>query len=259
MKKTITLILVIAMAFGLLAGCSSKKEDGMKLVESGKLIMATNATFPPYEMLDDSGNFIGIDVEIAGAIAKKLGLELQIDDMGFTAALEAVQNGSADVVLAGVTVNESRKAVMDFSDSYANGVQVVIIKEDSDIKTLDDLNGKTVGCQMGTTGYILASDTPENGGYGEDKVTSFDNGITAVQALKNDQVDCVIIDKGPAEAYVKENPGLKIMSTEWANESYAIGFAKGNTQLQTAVNNALKELTADGTIQSILDKYIKAN
>ena len=257
MKKLLTIALVLVMTVGLLAGCGSKDND-LNLVEPGKLIMSTNATFPPYEMRDDNGSFIGIDVEIADAIAKKLGLELQVDDMGFTASLEAVQNGSSDIAMAGITVNPDRLAVMDFSDSYAKGVQVVIIPEDSDIKTLDDLDGKMIGCQMGTTGYIYASDTPENGGYGEDMVTPYDNGITAVQALKNGQIDCVIIDKGPAEAYVAANPGLKVMDTAWAIEDYAIGFAKGNTELAEAVNNALKALTEDGTVQSIVDKYITA-
>ena len=258
MKKFIALCLVMVMALGLMAGCGNSEKSDMKLVTEGKLIMSTNATFPPYEMLDDNGNFIGIDVDIAKAIAEKLGLELQIDDMGFTAALEAVQSGSADIVMAGVTVNEDRKAVMDFSDSYAKGIQAVIVTEDSDIKTLDDLEGKKIGTQMGTTGYIYASDTPENGGYGEDYVVPFDNGITAVQALKGGQVDCVIIDKGPAEAYVQANAGLKLLDSAWAEEDYAIGFGKGNTALKDAVNQALKDLTADGTVQKIVEKYIAA-
>lgn len=238
------------------AGCSG---SGSSLtIEEGKLIMSTNAAFPPYEMTDDNGEFIGIDVEIAEAIAKELGLELQIDNMGFTAALEAAQNGSSDMVMAGVTVNEDRLAVMDFSESYATGIQVVIVPENSDIAAPDDLEGKKIGTQMGTTGYIYASDTPENGGYGEENVIPYDNGITAVQALLNGQIDCVIIDNGPAQEFVKSNPGLKILETEWLTENYAIGFAKGNTELQSAVNDALAKLIANGTVQSIIDKYITA-
>ncbi len=260
MKKLIVFILSICLMAGLCAGCAGNNNNAgsdIPTLEKGKLIMSTNAAFPPYEMTDDNGSYVGIDVEIAGAIAKKLGLELQIDDMGFTAALEAAQNGSSDIVMAGVTVNEDRLAVMDFSDSYATGIQVVIVKEDSDIKTLDDINGKTIGTQMGTTGYIYASDTPENGGYGEDAVVAYDNGITAVNALVNGQVDCVIIDNGPAQEFVKTNPGLKILDTEWLTENYAIGFAKGS-KLVEKVNAALSELIADGSVQKIIDKYITA-
>ena len=255
MKKIIAIALVLVLALSLLAGCGANKS---MTLEKGKLIMSTNAAFPPYEMTDDAGNYIGIDVEVAQAIADKLGLELVIDNMEFTAALEAAQKGKSDMVMAGVTVNEDRLAVMDFSDSYATGIQVVIVKEGSDV-TMDNLGEKMIGTQMGTTGYIYASDTIENGGYGEDHVIAYDNGITAVQALMNDQIDAVIIDNAPAQAFVEANPGLTLLDGEWALENYAIGFAKGNTELQEAVNEALAELIADGTVQAIIDKYIPAN
>ena len=229
-------------------------------VEAGKLHMATNAAFPPYEMVTDDGKFEGIDVEVANAIAQKLGLELVVDDMGFDAALLAAQNGSSDIVMAGVTVTEKRQEVMDFSDSYATGVQVVIVKEDSPIQSIDDLaNAEMIGCQKATTGYIYASDTPENGGYGEDHVTAYETGALAVEALKNDQIDAVIIDNEPAKAFVEANPGLKLLDGDWVTEDYAIGMKKGNTQLLDAVNAALAELKADGTLQSIVDKYINAD
>ena len=221
-------------------------------IEEGKLIMSTNAAFPPYEMTTDDGGFEGIDVEIAQAIADKLGLELEIDDMEFTAALEAAQSGMSDMVMAGVTVNEDRLAVMDFSNTYATGVQVVIVKEGSDV-TLDNLGEQLIGVQNGTTGWQFCSDE-----FGDDHVSAFDNGITAVQALMQDQVDCVVIDQGPAEVFVSENAGLTILETEYAVEDYAIGVAKGNEGLLNAINTALAELQADGTIQSIIDKYITA-
>ena len=221
-------------------------------VTAGKLTMSTNAAFPPYEMTTDAGDFEGIDIEVAGAIAKKLGLELQVDDMDFDAALLAAQNGKSDIVMAGVTVTEDRQLVMNFSDSYATGVQVVIVKEGSDV-TLDNLGEKMIGTQRGTTGYIYTSDD-----YGDDHVTAYDNGASAVQALINGQVDCVVIDSAPAEAFVAANAGLTILDTEYANEDYAIGMAKDNTALQEALNKALAELKADGTIQSIIDKYISA-
>ena len=254
MKKIIAIILTALLLLSMVA-CSGGN-DGMTL-EKGKLIMSTNAEFPPYEMTTDDGGFAGIDIEIAQAIAEKLGLELVIDDMDFDGALLAVQQGKSDMVMAGVTVNPDRQKVMDFSDSYATGVQVVIVKEGSDV-TMDNLGDKMIGTQRGTTGYIYASDTPENGGYGEDHVVAYDSGITAVQALMNGQVDAVIIDNAPAQEFVKANPGLTILEGEWAVEDYAIGFAKGNTELKEAVNKALAELTADGTIQKIIDKYITA-
>ena len=222
-------------------------------VEAGKLTMATNATFPPYEMTTDAGTIEGIDVETAQAIADKLGLELQIDDMDFDAALLSVQQGKADIVMAGVTVTDERKNVMDFSDSYATGIQSIIVPEGSDIASPDDLAGKKIGTQRGTTGYIYCSDD-----FGDDAVVAYDNGLTAVQALNNGQVDAVVIDNAPAKEYVAANPGLVILETSYAEEDYAIGMAKGNTALEDAVNAALEELKADGTLQSIVDKYIIA-
>ena len=227
-------------------------------VEEGKLVMTTSADFPPYEYTTDDGGYAGIDVDIAQAIAEKLGLELVINDVGFDNALLAVQQGQSDIVMAGVTVTEERLLSMDFSNSYANGVQVVIVTEDSDIQSIEDLDGKLIGTQMGTTGYLYCSDTPENGGYGEDAVVPYENGMTAIQALQNGQVDCVVIDNEPAKAFVEANPGLKILDTEFANEDYAIGVAKGNTALLDAINGALAELEADGTLQSIVDQYITA-
>ena len=245
---------------GSASGSASNGDAAFTTVTPGKLTMSTNAAFPPYEMVADDGSFEGIDIEVAGAIAEKLGLELQVDDMGFDAALQAAQTGKSDMVMAGVTVTEERQAVMDFSNSYANGVQVVIVKEDSPIQTVDDLaNANMIGCQMGTTGYIYCSDTPENGGFGEDHVTPYDDGAAAVQALMNGQIDAVVIDNMPAQEYVAANPGLKILDGEFTNEDYAIGVAKGNTALLDAINGALEELTNDGTIQSIVDKYISAN
>ena len=221
-------------------------------VEAGKLTMATNAAFPPYEMTTDAGEFEGIDIETAQAIADKLGLELQIDDMDFDAALLSVQQGKADIVMAGVTVTDERKAVMDFSDSYATGIQSIIVPEGSDIASPDDLAGKKIGTQRGTTGYIYCSDD-----FGDDAVVAYDNGLTAVQALNNGQVDAVVIDNAPAKEYVAANPGLVILDTNYAEEDYAIGMAKGSS-LEAAVNAALEELKADGTLQAIVDKYITA-
>ena len=281
MKKVFALALTVLMVMSMFAGCGSSNTaktttaateapvttaeataaettaaataaSELKTVEAGKLIMSTNAAFPPYEMVADDGSFEGIDVEVAGAIAGKLGLELVVDDMDFDAALLAVQQNKSDIVMAGVTVTEDRQLIMNFSDSYATGVQVVIVKEGSDV-TLDNLGEKMIGTQRGTTGYIYTS-----GDYGDDHVTAYDNGASAVQALLNGQVDCVVIDSAPAEAFVAANAGLTILDTEYVTENYAIGVNKDNTALLDAINQALAELTADGTIQSIVDKYITA-
>ena len=242
------------------SSAAAEPEDAFTTVESGKLHMATNAAFPPYEMTDDNGGFEGIDVEIATAIADKLGLELVVDDMDFSSVINAVQGGKEDIAMAGLTVNEERKQNVDFTASYATGVQVVIVPEDSDITTVDDLsNDKMIGTQEATTGYIYCSDTPENGGYGEDHVVAYTNGATAIQALLGGKVDAVVIDNEPAKAFVAANPTLKILDTEYVTEEYAIGISKENNALLDAVNGALEELIADGTVQSIVDKYITAD
>ena len=225
----------------------------LSTVEPGKLIMSTNAAFPPYEMTTDSGEFEGIDIETAQAIADKLGLELQIDDMDFDAALLAVQQGKSDMVMAGVTVTDERQNVMDFTDSYATGIQSITVKEDSDIASVDDLAGKKIGTQRGTTGYLYCSDD-----FGDENVVAYDDGLTAVQMLNNGQVDCVVIDNAPAKEFVAANPGLKLLDTAYVEEDYAIGVGKGNTELKDAINTALEELKADGTLQAIVDKYITA-
>ena len=231
----------------------------IKTVEAGKLHMATNAAFPPYEMISDNGGFEGIDVEIATAIAQKLGLELVVDDMEFGAVITSVQGGKSDIAMAGLTVTEERKQNVDFTESYATGVQVIIVPEGSDIQTAADLaNDKMIGVQDGTTGYIYCSDTVENGGFGEDHVTSYPNGAMAIEALKGGKVDAVVIDNEPAKAFVAANEGLKILETEYIVENYAIGISKDNPALRDAVDGALKELIADGTVKTIVDKYINA-
>ena len=236
------------------------------LVEPGKLIMSTNAAFPPYEMVADGEGAYqgleGIDVEIAMAIADKLGLELVIDDMDFDAAQMAVQNNAADMILAGLSYDEERDLVLDFTDSYATGIQVVIVKEDSPIQTLDDLaNAEMIGTQRGTTGFQYASAPVEENGYGEEHVTGYDNGATAVQELINGTIDAVIIDSAPAQEYVAANPdaGLVILDAPWVEEDYCAAVDEGNTVLLDAINTALNELISDGTVQTIIDKYITAD
>ena len=281
MKKYIALFLASIMMLGLLAGCSGSGDNELGLVESGKLIMSTNAAFPPYEMTTDNGGFEGIDVEIAGAIAEKLGLELQIDDMDFDAAQLAVQQGKSDICMDGLSVTEARMLVMDFSNTYATGIQVIIVNDGSTIATLDDLwnfdeNGDPVslknpdikiGVQQDTTGDIYSSSAISGWGFNDlnedesiktDRVVRFKTGAEAVSALKTGKVDCVIIDQEPAKSFVAANEGIHILEgdNEYAIEDYAICVKKGNTELLDKINQALSELKADGTIDRIINKYI---
>ena len=286
-KKIVSVMLCAAMATTVLAGCGSSntastdavaeettedveaeaaKEEAedaeaaevatdaaeVTTVEPGVLTMGTNATFPPYEY-KDGDDVVGIDAEIAQALADKLGLQLEIVDMDFDSLVASVQSGKIDMSLAGMTVTEERKQNVDFTDSYATGVQVIIVKEDSDIASADDLEGKLIGVQQGTTGHLYCADD-----FGEDNVIPYANGATAVQALLQGKVDCVVIDQEPAKAFVEANEGLKILETAYTTEDYAAAVSKDNPALTVALNSALQELKDDGTIQGILDKYIKA-
>ena len=244
------LILTMGLAF---ASCSSKKS---MTVQKGKLIMATNAYFQPYEYYEGN-KIVGIDAEIAEAVAKKLGLELEIQDVEFASIIAGVQSGKYDMGMAGMTVTDERKQSVNFSKTYATGIQAIIVKEGSEIKTIDDLvKGKyKVGVQSGTTGDIYMSDA-ENGGVGEDRIDRFKNGNDAVIALLAGKIDAICIDNEPAKAYVEANKGLSILSTPFTEEKYAIAISKDNEALLTAINNALDELTKDGTIAKIIEKYI---
>ena len=292
MKKAVAMMMTAAMGMAVLAGCGSSSsaapassaaseaastvseapasstvsEAGSaaseasaaettgeyKLATDGVLTMGTNATFPPYEYYEGD-KIVGIDAEISQAIAEKLGLTLEIVDMDFNSLVSAVQSGKIDISAAGMTVTEDRLQNVDFTDSYSTGVQVVIVPEDSEIASVDDLAGKLIGVQDATTGHIYCSDD-----FGEENVIAYNSGAMAVQALKDGKVDCVVIDQEPAKNFVAVNEGLKILDTEYVTEDYAIAVAKENTALKDAINAAMAELKEDGTIQGILDKYISA-
>lgn len=235
-------------------GADTADDTGADAASDGTaLVMGTNAAFPPYEFVDENNAVAGIDAEIAAALAEKLGMTLEIKDMAFDSLIPAVQGGAIDMAMAGMTVNAERLESVDFTDSYATGVQVVIVPEDSEIAEISDLEGKTVGVQSGTTGDIYCTDE-----YGQENVKQFDNGALAVAALTNGQVDCVVIDNEPAKNFVAANSGLKILETEYAVEEYAIAVAKENTELLDSLNAAMAELKADGTIDGIINKFISA-
>ena len=219
----------------------------------GDLVMATNAEFPPYEY-HDGGEIVGIDAEIAKAIAGELGMELEIEDIAFDSIIPEITSGKADMGLAGMTVTEDRKQSVDFSDTYAKASQKVIVKEDSEITSPDDLAGKIVGVQLGTTGDIYVSDLEADG----TTVERYNKGFEAVQALSQGKIDAVVIDGEPAKTFVAQTEGLKILEESFTDEEYAIAVKKGNTELLDKINGALKTLKENGTLDEIVAKYIKA-
>ena len=268
MKKLFALLLTLVMVLSL-AACGAKEEPAkteepaaeseLTTATKGCLTMATNAQFPPYEYYEGD-KIVGIDAEIAGAIAEKLGLELVIEDMEFDSIIEAVKTGKADIGLAGMTVTPERQESVDFTESYATGVQVIIVTEDSPITSVDDLfadgASNVIGVQRNTTGDLYTTWDLEDAGLAT--IDRYSKGADAVQALKTGKVDCVVIDNEPAKAFVAEVEGLKILETEYVLEDYAGAMSKDNTALYEAVNAALQELIADGTVKSIIDTYISA-
>ncbi len=219
----------------------------------GVLTMATNAEFPPYEY-HDGGEIVGIDVEIATAIAEKMGMTLEIEDIAFDSIIPEIVSGKADIGVAGMTVSEDRLKNVDFSDPYTTASQVIIVKDDSDIAGPDDLAGKYIGVQLGTTGDIYASDYEADGST----IERYNKGFEAVQALLQGKIDAVVIDLEPAKVFVSENQGIKILDEALTVEEYAMAIKKGNTELLDKVNAALAELKDSGELQAIIDKYISA-
>ena len=250
MKKILAVALTLALTLTAFAACAESKET---------LTMATNASFPPYEYVEGD-QVVGIDPEIAAAVCEKMGYDLEIVDTEFDSLISGVASGKYDFVMAGMTVTEERQQMINFSDSYATGIQSVIVKEDSDITSVDDLFAEganhTVGVQLSTTGDIYTTGDIEEAGLGT--VQRFPNGNEAVMALVNGKIDCVVIDNEPAKAYVAANPGLKVLDSSYAVEDYAAAIAKDNTELLEKFNAALAELKADGTIDAIIAKYISA-
>ncbi|MBP1561639.1 MAG: basic amino acid ABC transporter substrate-binding protein [Oscillospiraceae bacterium] len=241
-SKIICGIMAAAMSAALFTGCSEKKTT---------LVMATNAEFPPYEYREGD-SIVGIDAEIAKAIADDMGLELVIEDMAFDSIIAAVQSGKADIGVAGMTVDEDRLVSVNFSDPYTTAAQVVIIKEGSEIASPADLESKKVGVQLGTTGDIYVSDMQNV------TVERYNKGFEAVQALLQDKIDAVVIDREPAKVFVSQNEGIKILDEEYTIEEYAIAVAKNNDELLADINASLAKLEESGKLQEIIDKYITA-
>ncbi|MCI9168965.1 MAG: transporter substrate-binding domain-containing protein [Dorea sp.] len=254
MKKLISMLLISACVFSM-AACGSKdqgdKEDADK-EEKQTLIMATNAEFPPYEF-HEGDDIVGIDAEMAAAVAEELGMDFQIEDMAFASIIPAVDSGKADIGVAGMTVTEDRLQNVNFSDTYATATQVVIVKEGSAIAGPDDLTGKKVGVQLGTTGDIYASDIKDA------QVEQYNKGFEAVQALTQEKIDAVVIDGEPAKEFVRDAEGLKILDEAFTEEEYAIAIAKDNEELLEKINGALAALKESGKLDEIVAKYIKSD
>ena len=231
---------------------SAEETQAEQSENKGTLVMATNAEFPPYEF-HDGGEIVGIDVEIAAAIAEKMGKELVIEDVQFASIIPEILSGKADFGAAGMTVTEDRLVNVDFSDTYATAVQSIIVTADSEITGPDDLEGKLIGVQEGTTGDLYSTDD-----FGDDMVERYLKGVDAVQALLQGKVDVVIIDNEPAKVFVSENEGLKLLDAAYAEEEYAIAVKKGNTELLDQINSAIAELKESGKLDEITAKYITA-
>ena len=242
-KKLVVVVLALSLIFSFTA-CAKKPV----------LTMATNAQFPPYEFYDGD-KIVGIDAEIAGLIAEKLGMELQIEDMEFDSIITAVKSGKVDMGMAGMTITDERLESVDFSTSYATGKQVIIVAEGSDIASAEDLEGKTIGVQLSTTGDLYITWDLVDTGLAN--IERYNKGADAVQALVQGKIDAVVIDNEPAKVFVEESEGLKILETEYITENYAICVAK-DSELLDKINAALDELIASGKVQEILDKYITA-
>jgi len=243
MKKIISAVLAATLCIALFAGCNQ--------AEKKKLIMATEAGFAPYEYVIGD-KVVGIDVDIAEAIAKEMGMELEIKDMSFDGALLAVQNGTADFAAAGISITEERKEKMDFTIEYATSKQVIVVRTgDTSITKEDDLKNKTVGGQQGTTA-MLVYDDPENSVVPK-AFKSYKKYSQAAADLKNQVIDCIIMDELPATLLVAKTEGLEIANVELFTDKYGMAIQKGNTELKEAMDKALQKLIDDGSI----DKWTK--
>lgn len=244
--KLSSIVLALVMSVCVFAGCSSNEAE-----KSNVLTMATSADFPPYEYYEND-EIVGIDIDIMNAVCEKIGMELEPQDMSFDSVIGAAQTGKTDIAMSGITITEDRKNMVDFTIPYTSTAQSIIVVAGGEISAKADLEGKKIGVQINTTG-----DTQVTEEFGDDAVDRFQNGALAVESLKNGKVDCVVIDDEVAKALVDANEGLEIIADAYSIEEYAIALKKGNTELLDKINAALEQLLEDGTIDTIMDKYIE--
>lgn len=265
MKKFLSLVLSIFMIFGLVA-CGSSSSNATSATNAmasenatveteaakKKLVMCTNAEFPPYEY-HDGNNIIGIDVDIINAIAKMKGFDVEIMDIAFDATIPSVMSGKADFAMSGMTVTEDRKENVDFTHTYQTAIQSVIVSPTSDIKTIEDMKGKMIGVIEGYTGDLYATED-----FGEEHILRYHKNTDGFQGLKSGKVDAFVIDDQVAKALVAEDGGeYVILDSAYALEEYAIAVKKGNTEILNMLNEGIDELKASGELQKIIDKYIE--
>jgi len=253
MKKFLSLVLSIVMILGLVA-CAQKAATTTASADgtATKLVMCTNAEFPPYEY-KDGGKFMGIDVECAKLIGEKLGVEVEILDIAFDSLIPTVMSGKADFAMAGMTVTEDRKESVDFTHTYQKAVQAIVVPIDSTISSANSLEGKKIGVQTGTTGDIYCS-----GDFGDAAVERYSKIIDGFQAMKSGKIDAVVVDDQVASAIVEQDStAFKILETAYAEEEYAIAVKKGNTDLLNKLNSVIDEIKSNGELQAIVSKYIK--
>ena len=248
MKTGFKISAAVLAAFLVLSlfGCASKGE----LKQKGKLIMATNAEFEPFEYMDNN-KIVGIDVDIATQIAKDMGVTLEIQNMSFDSVITAVPAGKVDVGVAAISKTAERENSMAFTNAYYDASQVIIVKKSNTaITSQDTVKNKKIAVQKGTTGDDLASKLT-----GDSNMERFSASTDAINELKNGKVDAVVIDSFPANIFVKQNSDIKIVGSPLTSESYCIAIRKGNTKLVEQINNSLKKLKDNGTLDKIIKKY----
>ena len=254
-KKIISVVLASLLTVAALAGCGNSAAAPAETASTGEtLVVGTNAAFPPFEYVGDDGQPDGFDMALIKAIGAKIGMEVQIQDMEFDSLVSSI-GSKIDVAIAGMTVTEERQKTVDFSESYYEAVQAVVVPKGSAIAAADDLKNLNIGVQLGTTGEFIADEIEGA------NVSAYNKAIDAVNDLINGRVDCVIVDKNPAEVFgaqysdkVDVLPGT---SFDFEPEFYAIALPKGNTDLANKINAAIQELKADGTYDSLVKQYIE--
>ncbi|MCQ2474461.1 MAG: transporter substrate-binding domain-containing protein [Clostridia bacterium] len=251
LAKILAVVMVIAVAASMFASCG--KEEPEAPVEKTKLVMGTSADFPPYEYVEDNGDYAGIDIEIIRGFADAYNYDLEIQDMDFKSIITAVNSKAVDFGMSGFTITDERKLSVNFSDPYEITCQSILVLEGSDIKTKEDLAGKLIGVQAGTTGDDFVTED-----FGQDAVNQYDKYSLAIQALLNKQVDCVVLDEQTAVEFLKANPSIKKLDTAYGEEQYAVAFNFEDTELLGQFNEYLAKIKADGSLDAIFAKYKEA-
>lgn len=236
------------------ADADAQGETLKRIIENGKLVLLTNAVFPPFEYRTSDGQAVGIDIDLGQAIADQIGVELEIVDMEFGSLIPALTTGKGDVVIAGVTISDERKEAVDFSDEYAESQQIIIVPAgETSIASQDDLKGKKVGVQIGTTGDIMVTE------MGDDvTVTRYNSPLEAAMDLQNGRIDAVVIDELPARNIVAKNNDLDTVVIGATDEHYGIAIQKNNEDFLEIVNGVVADVLADGTLEASIAKHNEA-